>query len=398
MAEIDRAEWDGLSGRYETPFLSWGFLALLEASGSICPETGWTPSHLLVRRAGRLVAAAPLYIKTHSWGEFVFDFQFAEAAANIGVPYYPKLVGVIPATPASVWRIMTAPGEDEEGLTALLVETLADAARKGDVGGLHFLWPAPEFAEVLYAMCDRARTVGKRAAPGSLDFLEWPHQSFLWEDSGYGDFEGYLGAFSKNMRRNLRRERAELSAHGIATRVIEAREARDSPNLLERMADFYEGTNGKFGPWAARFLSRDFFLRLPEFLPSGWVLGAGFEGNSPEPLGLSFLFEGPERLWGRYWGAARFQSSLHFELCYNLPIEYALARGIASFDPGMGGEHKARRGFRSLEVPSFHLVFDRRLAGYMRTALEAARAEEAEHCRILNEDLPFKRKGSAAPS
>ncbi|HCM26320.1 MAG: hypothetical protein A2Z99_01820 [Treponema sp. GWB1_62_6] len=382
MAGIERAEWDSLASRYDCPLLSWGFLALLEESGSITAGTGWGPHHLLARRDGRLVAAAPFYVRSHSMGDFVFDFAFAEAAGKMGAPYYPKLVGAVPATPSPVWRVLVAEGEDEEVLGAIVIGAAAEAAREAGLGGLHLLWVDPA----------AALPIRKTALP----LTEWKHQSFLWSDAGFGDFQGYLDAFTKNMRRNVLRERASVRRAGIESRIIEAEEAAVRPDLLERMADFYEDTNAKFGPWGAKFLTREFFTRLPEYMATGWVLSAAFGAGEGEgdPVGLAFLFRGKERLWGRWWGSSRFVDSLHFELCYYRPIEYALSRGIGSFDPGMGSEHKARRGFASLLAPSFHLAFDGRMRRLFEYNLPLFNAEEAEGARILDADLPWKRNQS----
>jgi hypothetical protein len=385
MAEVSPGEWDALTLPCDRPLLSWGFLSLLETSGSITGKTGWIPSHALVRENGVLVAAAPFYIKTHSWGEFVFDFEFAELAERLGKAWYPKLVGMVPATPSPAWRVLVRPEargtEEELVLSRLLIEAVSNAAREARLGGLHILWP-------------ESVTAARLAATDG--FVMWEHQSFLWTDSGYGDFAGYLDSFSKNMRRNVRREREAVAFAGIETRMIDAREAAAHPAILETMAELYESHNDKFGPWAARFLEPGFFLRLPEFLPEGWLLSAAFDrGESfesgDEPLALAFLLAGEERLYGRFWGTSREVDSLHFELCYYQPIEYALEHGIASFDPGMGSPHKARRGFASLSAPSFHLVFDHKLASIMESALAAANAEERAHIDGLNEDLPFKK-------
>ncbi|HUW40258.1 MAG TPA: GNAT family N-acetyltransferase [Rectinemataceae bacterium] len=398
MTEIDRAEWDALAERYGTPLLSWGLLALLEASGSIVPETGWTGAHLLVRSGGnrRLVAAAPLYVKAHSWGEFVFDFEFAELAGRAGATYYPKLVGMVPATPAPCWRVMTAPGEDEAQVAALALGAAEKAAREADLGGVHLLWPDAGFAAANLAGGVRAPAARPRgdarpdhAAGGAApDWLRWDHQAFLWTDEGYGDFAGYLDSFSKNMRRNVRREREAVRAAGIETRMLSPSET--GPELLELLADLYESHNARFGPWAAQFLTRDFFLRLPEFMPSGWALSAAFDRGAAKPFALAFLFEGRDRLYGRYWGTLREEEGLHFELCYYLPLEYALERGIGSFDPGMGSPHKARRGFKSILAPSFHRVFDRRVSKMLAAYLPTLNAQEAEEAAALDLDLPYK--------
>jgi len=383
MHSIPQNEWDALSRRYGNPFLSWSFLALLEDSLSICPETGWNPNHLLIRDSGRLVAAAPFYAKTHSMGEFVFDFEFARVAETIGVTWYPKLVGMVPATPVPLWRVLVAQGEDENGLSDLVLSIAGEAAFKAGLGGIHLLWPAPDFVETLSRLSDV-----------SSGYSEWKHSTFIWTDEGYGNFEAYLASFSKNMRRNIRRERASVEAAGIRTRIITPSEARAHPHLMETMADYYEDTNARFGPWSAKFLTRDFFRLLPEYLETGWFMTAGFSpddtGADHQPHALALLFESHDNLYGRYWGTRGKIDGLHFELCYYLPIEYALAHGIKRFDPGMGSEHKARRGFRSVLAPSFHQSFDPRMTAILRKYLPIVGAQEADYAQELNEDLPFK--------
>lgn len=397
MADIPRAEWDALASPYGNPLLSWGFLALLEESLSIGPETGWTPAHALARRDGELVAAAPFYIKTHSWGEFVFDFEFAEIARRYKAEWYPKLVGMVPATPAPAWRVLVRRAErgaergaEEGGLEKAVLEAASGAAREAGLAGLHVLWPEPGTAALLRG----------EAQKRSSSWAEWDHQAFLWTDEGYGDFAGYLDSFSKNMRRNVRREREAVAAAGVSTRIIGPQEARARPGLLAAMADLYDSHNDKFGPWAAKFLTRDFFLRLPEFMEEGWALAAAFDGgvalDRDEPVALAFLLEGKDRLYGRFWGARREVPGLHFELCYYLPIEYALSEGIGSFDPGMGSPHKARRGFRSIMAPSFHLPFDRRLASLMSRVLPGVNAEERAQAAALDGELPFKKAPSSS--
>jgi len=381
MTDIPKTEWDALASGSGTPLLSWGFLALLEESLSIGPETGWTPAHILLRDrgTGSLAAAAPFYARSDSWGDFVFDQGFARAAEQAGYRWYPKLVGMVPVTPAPAWRILTAPAGagggygDGADLAARLLETAEDLARRSGLAGIHILWPDGGTAEPLGSM------------PG---WASWEHQAFLWTDEGYGDFRGWLDSFSKNMRRNVLRERAALAASGVKTRIVTAREAAAEPGLLDLMANLYEAHNDRFGPWAAKFLTRDFFLRLPEFLPDGWLLCRADRGG--KTVGLSFLMEGRDRLYGRYFGASEEIPFLHFELCYYLPVEYALGRGIRSFDPGMGGDHKARRGFRSYLAPSFHRPFPVPLARFVKGVLPELGREEAAMVAALNGDLPYK--------
>ncbi len=393
MRSIDKTAWNTLASRYDSPFLDWGFLALLEESGSVTPRRGWTPLHLLLRRGPDLIAAAPLYAKTSSGGEFVWDFEFARVAQANGIAWYPKLVGMVPLTPSPAWRVMTAEGEDEEALIATVLDILVDTAISNQLGGFHALWPAPDMAARLRKPLASNYGSDPHSHPA---LIAWEHQSFIWKNEGYGDFPAYLASFSKNMRRNVLRERAGLDDNRIERRIMPAQEVAATRGLLEKMADFYETTNDRFGPWAARWLERDFFLRLPEFMPRGWMLGAAFAEGEHEPIALSFLLRGEKSIWGRYWGCARFEAGLHFELCYYLPIEWALRNGVDSFDPGMGSEHKARRGFRSVLAPSFHSIRDPRMAGaFSRAVAEANRAEAAE-VAALNADLPFKKEGKNA--
>ncbi len=371
MAQVEQGPWDSLAVRYGSPFLLWGFLALLEASGSVAENTGWLPCHMIARRAGALIAAAPFYLRSHSMGDFVFDFSVAEAAESIGAKYYPKLVGTIPLTPVPVWRVMTAPGE--ESAASGLLEYASGFAARTKAGGIHFLWVDPEFETFVRG--------GSR--------VEWKHQGYLWRNGGYADFSGYLSAFSKNMRRNILRERSSIAAAGIVTRIIPP--ALATPSLLGTMHRYYCNTNEKFFPWDAKYLNESFFSLLPQYLPQGWLLSAAYEGDKAEPVALALLFDGGHKLFGRYWGCERDIDSLHFELCYYLPIEYAIQKGYAFFDPGMGGHHKARRGFESILTSSFHDVFDQRISRALGEALRGANEETCALARELDKELPFKR-------
>ncbi|MDP2792439.1 MAG: peptidogalycan biosysnthesis protein, partial [Rectinemataceae bacterium] len=377
MTYIPEIEWDALASRFGNPLLGWGYLALLEESGSICPATGWNPVHLTVRRSGKLVAAAPLYIRTDSWGDYVFDFEFAACADRIKAPYYPKLVGTIPATPAPVWRVLTE--VDDSGLESLCIQAAREAARKAGLAGTHFLWVDPGFLPVL-----------AKADEGSC---EWRHQYFHWTNSGYRDIADCLDSWSKNMRRNVSRERDSVRKSGMETCIISPHDC--SPRYLELMADCYEDTNAKFGPYAAKFLTRDFFIRLPDFMPSGWALSAAFSASRAEPVALAFLLEAERTLYGRFWGRTHQDSKngdetvsgLHFEVCFYTPMEYVIAKGLEGFDPGMGSEHKARRGFRAELCSSFHCLFDRRMQKIFASSMSEINAAELEMITELNRDL-----------
>jgi hypothetical protein len=289
---------------------------------------------------------------------------------------------MVPATPAPAWRVLVAPDQDEAALETLVLQAAGQAARRAGLAGLHIQWPAAGLAARLAGAGDGAGATGVAA------WARWDHQVFLWEDRGYGDFDGLLAAFSKNMRRNVQRERAAVRAAGLEMRWLSAAEAAGQPGLLAEVADLYRAHNDRFGPYAARFLEPDFFLRLPEFMPGGWALGTAWRGG--RLLAMSFFLEGGGRLYGRYYGAREDLPGLHFELCYYLPLEYALRAGIGSFDPGLGSPHKVRRGFRPRLAPSFHLAFDQSLQAAARPAFAAANRQAERAVAALAAELPYK--------
>ncbi|TFG81455.1 MAG: GNAT family N-acetyltransferase, partial [Spirochaetales bacterium] len=271
---------------------------------------------------------------------------------------------------------------DRPGSGMALVEAVAEAARDGGFSGLHLQWVEPGFA------LEQASSAGGSQNIGSGGWIAWRRQAYRWENRGYADFTAYLADFSKNMRRNVGRERAGLEAAGYRTRVVPAHEA--GPEYWRLMAAYYERTNDKFGPWAARFLPSRFFELAPEYLGDSARFSAAFIPGRSEPVALALLFEGSMRLWGRYWGAESDVPTLHFETCYYRPIEYAIERHIQSFDPGMGGHHKARRGFHAVMATSLHRVFEPRLSSLFTRAVAEASEAEAAFADQLNEELPFR--------
>jgi predicted N-acyltransferase len=388
MAAFRPDEWNRLHGGADPGILSWGYLRLLEASGSITPATGWQPAHFAARRDGVLVAAAPLYIKSHSWGEYVYDFPWADAAEQLGLAYYPKLVGCVPATPAESWRLLVADGEDPDDLGARFLEATAEFCRSGKIGSRHFLFVDPRWS--------------RRLAGGGC--LAWEHQSFRWENAGHADFAGFTAAMGKNMRRNIRRERESVRSQGFRLEMLPGHLADD--RTRELMAEYYLRTNARFGPWAARFLSPEFFARLNEFIPDGHSFSlarlppgeAARQGLAEgEAFALSFLLQDTGRLLGRFWGAAGERRDLHFELCYYQPIAWALERGIPAYDPGPGSEHKVRRGFRAVATRSWHCFADRRLQALFGRYIPKFNRQNAELIDGLNRQYPFRGDGRDAP-
>ncbi len=372
IADIEAEHWNRLALPLETPFLEWEWLRLMEASGSIAPEYGWTPRHLTVWDGARLVAAAPLYAKSHSWGEFVFDFIWADVANQLRLAYYPKLVGVVPATPAVGYRFLTDPAYDQEKLISTLLERIDEELHSGGFHSSNLLFLDPVMRPYL-----------RRA-----DYIEWLHQSYEWRNPGYADFEEYLADFTKNQRRNIRRERRKMEEQNVDIRFYEG--AQIPSTYFALMYRYYRFTNDKFGPYAARFLNRRFFLELPQYVPSRLLFICAFLPGETLPVGISMLVYKGNTLVGRYWGTERFVDGLHFNLCYYAPIEWAIRRGLRSFDPGMGSPHKIRRGFQAVSNYSAHRPADPRLHYVMKANMQTLNDWERANIEELNAGLPFK--------
>ena len=379
MADLPRGMWDRLAAPLKTPFLEWDWLNQLEASGSIVPETGWVPRHLTLWRQGRLVAAAPLYIKAHSAGEFVFDHIWADVAGRLSIPYYPKMVGMTPVTPVSGYQFLIDSGEDARQVTGTMLDAIEAHCRQQRLSGSHFLFAAPEFR--------------KRIARWGYGC--WRHQSYEWINRDFDSFEDYLALFRTNQRRNIRRERKKLKAGGIRLKTYAGREIPGE--FMDILYQLYTRTNAKFGPWGCKYLNQSFFRGIWRHFSRYLVLSVAFDvdgsGDQP-PLAMSFMVAKGDQLYGRYWGCFREMDALHFNVCYYNPIQWAIDRGIRRFDPGVGSAHKARRGFRSLPAFSLHRFYDPRLQRVFDLNIDQVNLLEQEQIDQLNEYMPFRQDGS----
>jgi predicted N-acyltransferase len=374
MADIPEAQWHALVSAEPLPFYSWSWLVGLETSGSVVPRQGWQPCHLGLWQGDQLIAAAPLYLKGHSYGEFVFDQSFAQLAAQLGQRYYPKLLGMSPVSPVVGYRFFTAPGEDAAALTALMLELIDSFCREHQIFSCNFLYVDPAWQPLAEA----------------AGCATWLNQQSLWSNQGYGDFNAYLASFNANQRRNIKRERKAVQAAGLRVTAVVGEDI--SAALITRMHGFYEQHCARWGPWGSKYLTEAFFDHAAAELRQHLVLFSAHRGDPEQPVAMSLCVHTDTHLWGRYWGSDEEIENLHFEVCYYAPIEWAIQRGIQHFDPGAGGSHKRRRGFLARSHASLHRWYHPRFDAIVRRWLPEANAEQLQEIEAINAELPFTAK------
>lgn len=370
LAEVDRGAWDHLAQPLATPLLEWRWLHALEASGSIAPRAGWHPHHLTVWREDRLVGAAPFYIKTHSDGEFVFDQWWAQLAHEAGIPYYPKLVGMSPVTPAVGYRFLIDPSEaDPTAIQAAMLDAVDALCVQKGLAGCHLLFLDPDWCRTL--------------PPGR--FAPWRHQSFLWRNEGFQRFEDYLARFKASQRRNIRRERQRMVDAGIVFRPLTGDQLNG--DWAQRMYAYYGDTNQRYGPWGCHYLNADFFDRaFTHYRHRLLLINAEQQGRT---VSLALLLRKGDQLLGRYWGTERPIKDLHFNMCFYEPIQWAIDHQVRSFDPGAGSPHKILRGFQAVANTSLHRFYEPRLQLVFNHLIEQVNRMEQANIAALNAKLPF---------
>jgi predicted N-acyltransferase len=373
IADVPQADWDTLAMPLKTPFLEWDWLHNLEISQSVTANTGWLPNHLILWRDKTLIAAAPLYLKGHSQGEFVFDQQWAELASRLGIEYYPKLLGMTPFTPAEGYRFLMAAGEDEEEITAVILHEIDSFCVKHRISGCHFLYVDPQWRPILERQ----------------GFTTWLHHNYVWENANFQTFDDYLTGFNANQRRNIKRERKAVEKAGLKLQALTGEEIPNS--LFPLMYDFYADTCDKFGWWGSKYLTKNFFEQLHHNYRHRVVFFAAYNEQDPrQPVGMSFCLFKEDKLYGRYWGSFQDIDCLHFDACYYAPIEWAIAHGIQNFDPGAGGKHKKRRGFPATANYSLHRFYNNRLGQIILPWVREVNQMEQKEMDAINAELPFK--------
>ncbi len=367
ISKIDASHWNALAGP-EQPFLRHEFLLATEQSGCAVARTGWMPQHLIIEdQDGVPAAALPLFRKTHSRGEFVFDFSWASAYAQHGIAYYPKLLSAVPFTPVSGPRLLIGAAGEPAVLTKALIGAALEFARSENVSSWHVLFPTDAAAAEL----EHAGLVLRRDC------------QFHWFNQGYASFEEFLSTFTAEKRKKAKRERRRVAEAGIE---FDTRHGGDMTDALwEAIYGFYADTFYRHGH--DPYLNLSFFKRVAAALPDSIMIKIARIGTTP--IAAAIFFVGADALYGRYWGAGGNYHSLHFETCYYQGIEYCIEKKLQRFEPGTQGEHKVPRGFVPTLTRSAHYIADPRFAAAIRDFARREARGVDDYAASVNEHVPY---------
>jgi uncharacterized protein len=377
VRDIARDEWDALVGDDGSPFLEHTWLDALEEAGCVGEDTGWLPRHLAVYRDGKLVAAAPSYVKGNSEGEFVFDWSWADVAHKMGLSYYPKIVVGVPFTPVTGQRALVAKGEDRETTIGILGTGLRKWASAIEASGIHILFPTEDETRLWTHAGFRER----------LGF------QFHWANDGYDSMDTFLARFSSKKRNQLKREMAQPARDGMVIETLDPTAL--TPAMRDEMFGFYAATVDKFF-YGRRYLNSRFFELVTERFAHrlSWVIARQVAPGGVVPQGEliagAFNVRKGSRLYGRYWGAKADAPFLHFNVCYYHGIRQCIAEGLQVFEPGAGGEHKYARGFTPTFTHSAHWLAAPRLASIIYPFLERERDAVRAHVERERGEGPLK--------
>ncbi|MEQ8293518.1 MAG: GNAT family N-acetyltransferase [Roseovarius sp.] len=375
LDQIGQADWDGCAcpeaedgGPPDDPFTTYRFLKALEDSGSVGRGTGWHPQYMAAEIDGQVIACAPLYAKTHSQGEYIFDFNWAHAYERAGGRYYPKLQVAVPFTPVTGRRFLTRPGYEEAGQAAL-VQGAVQLADRNSISSLHVTF------------C----TAAEAEAGEAMGLMPRASQQFLWRNRGYEDFDAFLASMSSRKRKNIRKERREANGFGGEIRMLTGGDIE--PEHWDAVWTFYQDTGAR--KWGMPYLTREFFDIAHEGLRDDILLVLAERQGRPVAGALNMI--GREALFGRYWGCTEHHPCLHFELCYYRAIDFAIEQGLARVEAGAQGEHKLARGYLPAETYSLHWMRDAGFAEAIAHYLEAERNAVSEDIEILTSYGPFRK-------
>lgn len=367
ISSISEEEWNSIADP-KNPFLEYGFLHSLEVSGCIGPNTSWIQKYCVLKKDETFSAVIPLFLKFDSYGEYIFDFQWAQFFAQAGLNYYPKGLVAIPFTPANGKRILHKNGMSLEEVCSYLIPELLRFAEEEGLSGVHFLFLEKEESKVLekYGFATRLS-----------------HQ-FHWMNPGYESFDDYLGAMKSKKRMQIKREREIVRSYGLDIRIVEGNEIQKSD--MDSIWSFYEDTHSR--KWGSAYLNRKFFDSAFELIRDRMVLVIA--SRNGKPIAGTFNLRKGEFLYGRYWGCVEYYSHLHFECCFYQLIDYAIREKIKVFEAGAQGEHKFLRGFPAMPTYSSHRIFHPAARNAIERFLKEERLHMQEMIQETNEHSPLK--------
>ena len=365
---IDRiaaADWDACAGA-DQPFLSHAFLSALETSGSVSADSGWLPLHLVAEQQGRLIACAPMYLKSHSYGEYVFDWGWADAFERAGGQYYPKLQVAVPFTPVPGPRLLARP--DVDIAKTALVQGLLSAASQIDCSSLHITFCQEEEWREL----------------GEAGMMQRTGVQYHWHNRGYSDFDAFLATLKSSKRKMIKKERAKVKAQGLALETLTGDAL--TPDIWDQFYPFYRATVDK--RWGGAYLNKRFFREVGQLMPERIVLVMARHDGRYVAGAMNLL--GSDTLFGRNWGCLESFEFLHFEACYYAAIDFAIELGLARVEAGAQGQHKLQRGYEPVPTYSAHWIRDPNFRNAVKQFLKDERQDMAMEREALKQHLPYR--------
>jgi predicted N-acyltransferase len=370
IKETSKNEWNGVVNS-DYPFLQYDFLEILESSKCVSKETGWNPYHLIVKENEELIAVMPLYIKTDSQGEFIFDWSWADAYYRNGLDYYPKLVCSIPFTPATGPRLCIKHKEKKKEVTNFINSSIITLSEDLGFSSAHILLPDKSELPYLIESGFNLRT----------------SSSFHWFNNLYETFDDFLSDLTSRQRKNIKKEREKIASQGVRLDRIIGAEITEK--MLESFYNFYQVTYLKRGMQG--YLNLEFFKKIVLAMPESLLLVLAYD-NEGQCVAGALNFYDSKKLYGRYWGCLEEYDSLHFETCYYQGVEFCIKNALSSFDPGVQGEHKIKRGFLPIETYSVHWIKDSRFREAINDFIKKEAINIKNYNRQCEAMLPFKQE------
>jgi len=371
IQEISKETWNELASEINNPFYEWTWLKNLEISKSVSRETGWQPLYFVAYKNEEILGIAPLFLKNHSYGEFIFDQSFARLAQELNLNYYPKLIGMSPYSPVNGYQFLYKKNEDKKEITNLLINHIESFAITNKILSCNFLYIDESWGNHLK----------------SLGYHKWINSSSEWRSNGEKTFDDFLGRFNSNQRKNIKKERKSITKQGVKVEIFN--EDDINQEILKKMHNFYEQHCSRWGVWGSKYLTSTFFEKIVANKKNILLFSAS-KNDSNDIFAMSMCVKNKNNLWGRYWGSQEDISNLHFELCYYQPIEWAIKNSIHFFDPGAGGKHKRRRGFFAKNTLSLHKWFDKNMENIIYPWLNEVNKQTEMEINFENKSIPFK--------